>query len=244
MINIQKYRTHYNGSRPFNVEIINSRFDKYIVKVEANDKTKYSNTFYASECFIGKSHLCKMTEFSGGHGDSFDGNSILIKIGEFQYIFICNKIYKFYTMFPIISYLSPIGNNDLPYPYAILSNGDICLLLENVILKNSSKMQEYMLNVSDDPYKYYYLNSKISNYKNINKFTIGGESYNLTYSSTPISDYERFLKFKPNADVSIHVYIENILVKIVLTKDEYVELIEDYGNFAGFEKLNSSVLHT
>ena len=60
-----------------------------------------------------------MTEYSGGYGDEFDGNSILVHISENKYVYIGSSIYSFESQAKIIRYISPVGNSDVPYPYAI-----------------------------------------------------------------------------------------------------------------------------
>lgn len=75
------------------------------------------------EIFIGTSLQNKMTDFSGGYGDKWDGNSILLRIdshnsNNFKYVHIGTRIYEFVTDDHIISYSSSVGNNAVPYAYA------------------------------------------------------------------------------------------------------------------------------
>lgn len=77
------------------------------------------------EIFIGKSSLNQMTEFSGGHGEKFDGNSVLLRVGhvgEFRYVYVGTCMFEFVTDEPIINYVSSVGNNCVPYPYAQSQN--------------------------------------------------------------------------------------------------------------------------
>jgi len=74
----------------------------------------------AKKVFIGKSPTIQMTKFSGGIGKSFDGNTILLHIGEYKYAMIAEPIKIFTTnKDEITHYISPIGNNDVPYQFAI-----------------------------------------------------------------------------------------------------------------------------
>lgn len=122
------YKIHDNFGRPFKVEI-----DKDI-KIFANDETnklilvlkKYE------EIFIGKP----------------DGNSILIKLSVHRYIYIGYIIYSFSIPDEIISYKSPIGNNDVPYPYAIGTRYTY-LMIEDIFLPNQ------MIG-TNSPYDVYY----------------------------------------------------------------------------------------
>ena len=93
--------------------------------------TKKIITYTPLEIFIGKSTQNKMTDFSGGHGDKFDGNSILLRIGsqnEYRYVFIGSEIYEFNTDEKITTYISSVGNNCVPYPYAVSENFCYCML--------------------------------------------------------------------------------------------------------------------
>ena len=62
-----------------------------------------------------------MTEFSGGYGEKWDGNSILLRIGdanEFRYVYIGCTVFEFTADEKVIKYVSSVGNNCVPYPYA------------------------------------------------------------------------------------------------------------------------------
>ena len=71
--------------------------------------------------FIGISEFNEMTEDSGGYGEQYDGNSVLIRIGnqeEFRYAFIGHELFEFTTREPIKKYVSSISNSGVPCPYA------------------------------------------------------------------------------------------------------------------------------
>ena len=61
------------------------------------------------------------------------------------------NIFEFTTKRRITQYSSPVGNNDVPYPYAIDNGGRYYLLTENC-----SIMIPYCTKAKDDPYSYYY----------------------------------------------------------------------------------------
>ena len=77
------------------------------------------------ETFIGKSHLCRMTEFSGARDDEvFNGNTIVLEIGKennkHKYVYIGgDMIASFLTNDRIYKYISNIGNNLSPCSIAI-----------------------------------------------------------------------------------------------------------------------------
>ena len=77
------------------------------------------------ETFVGKSQLCDITEFSGAEDkEVFDGNTILLKIGEekikHRYVYIGgDMVCSFLTNDRIYKYISNVGNNLTPCSIAI-----------------------------------------------------------------------------------------------------------------------------
>ena len=131
-IGYKTYFTHYNGGRPYLVYIkkndvnIYSSLDNIDASLCSNNdnenKWVYVNFvqhFTAKKVFIGESPLIRMTNYSGGHGKQYDGNTILIYMGSNNYIRISNIIEKIYINDEIEKYYSFIGNSDVPYPMAI-----------------------------------------------------------------------------------------------------------------------------
>ena len=122
------YFIHDNYTRPFVVFINKNKVDVYKQSKETYDEKPDVNTydklvksFNASKIFIGKSPKIAMTKFSGGYGKKYDGNTILLHLKQNDYVLISgiglqnfklknDKIVKFY---------SPLGNNDVPYPFAL-----------------------------------------------------------------------------------------------------------------------------
>lgn len=133
------YYIHDNGGRPFKVIITGHTAEVYKLVDISSKNYKLSKTFDFTESFIG-----------------VDGNSILLKVKSQDkdlnsYIFIGHEIFSFSIKDNILSYKSPIGNNDVPYPYAI-SKDNVYLMLESVIL--DKKKLEFA--TIEDPYQYYY----------------------------------------------------------------------------------------
>ena len=66
--------------------------------------------------FIGRSKVCKMTEFSEpSYSSDFDGNTILLECGDNKYIYIFGlEIFEFKTIDKIMDYMSFMGNNMSP----------------------------------------------------------------------------------------------------------------------------------
>ena len=237
MTHIQTYFIHDNGDRPFKV-LINDN----IVKVY--DNTSHILTFFPNKIFIGESKLNPKTKFSGGHGDEFLGNSILLEIDAdedgYEYEFIGQSIFSFHTIGKIVTYESPVGNNDVPYPYAIDEFGNVFLLIEDIVLIDNEQIREIIQN-EKDPYDYYYslemitassyLEPIIENFEGITKYYIDDEEYTLTYNEP--EEYEKILI---RCDGQ-HMYIFQNGLKIELTKEMYISLMERFRQLIKVEKL-------
>jgi hypothetical protein len=158
------YYTHDNGVRSYKVEIHNDKNVLNVFDNIENSKT-YKKKVYStkySNIWIGKSPKIEMTIYSGGYGKKFDGNSILVEIGNLEYVFIGEKILSFKSISPIKKYISPVGNNDVSYPYAIDAEGYIYLIIEDVIIHPNEKTDN-LFEKSDEPYSVYYKIQNISN---------------------------------------------------------------------------------
>ena len=126
------YFIHENGGRPYLVYIKNKNVAIYKlpnINIDYelfnrdDNKNKWMYTelvkkYKVTTIFIGKSPKIRMTEFSGGHGKEFDGNSILLMLKPKKYVFIGEIINEFTINDKIEQYYSPVGNNDVPYPMA------------------------------------------------------------------------------------------------------------------------------
>lgn len=251
--NLTEYFTHANGARPYKVTINNNHVNVY--KSTNEDDENYNCLVLditPQQIFIGKSIKNKMTEFSGGYGDEFDGNSILLKVNDTTSIYVGEKIMLFHTLNPIVSYHSPVGNNDVPYPWAVDSENNHYLIIEEVIVKSSPVLEQYFAN-EKEPYSYYYdanlitedlgCNRKplFANEFNITKFYIGKESYTLRYCPDPSKDYDRV-----TSDLGAHIYVrDKANNKYEVTKQKYIEIMGNFGNQIGvIPMLNSLVLDT
>ncbi len=242
----KKYFTHDNGYRPYLVYVGKNEIFIYEHNEKNNDDITYTQ-FVAeyknvTKIFIGKSPLNKMTKFSNGYGKKFDGNSVLVELRKHTYIYIGEKIYKFITTNPITKYISPVGNNDDPYPYAVDSNNNYYLMLNTAII--TSIPSKY----KSDPYEYYLTlilmtpdeaftpahEPLIKNYDDIKEFYIGTGKYTLTYSPTPDNEYDRLKKtFKKN------LYIKKLdNKKYKLTKPSFITLMNNFGKVINVNKLN------
>ncbi len=160
----KNYLIHDNGGRPFRVEVnpsenmvnvfINYKFDEYEKKF---NKKVFSSKY--QKIWIGKSPETEMTLFSGGHGSKFDGNTILLEKSNNSCVFIGDNIFSFKTKGPITEYVSPVGNNDVPYPYAIDQTGTVYLMIENITITPTSATSKTMSKkiYIENPYLFYYM---------------------------------------------------------------------------------------
>lgn len=242
----QTFYIHDNGGRPFKITIKDKTVTIYkFIEPEStqsnNDTAKYTEkpilTYKVQNYFIGISPKCKMTLFSGGYGPKFDGNSILLHINDNNYIYIGEKIYSFTSNAKIVKYISPVGNSDVPYPYAIDSENRVYLIVENVILG------EYNSDKYDDPYSQYYSEYRFTKYKGIQGFKLCNEFWDAKYNPFPEIEYDRLVSLdsfgcKNNRKMQIQI---NGKMKI-LTKFEYVKLIEEFGQYMKYSPLISKTI--
>lgn len=166
----KSYLIHDNGGRPFKV-VIKGR--KAFISVIQDYPTKNSSDVYLPivRRTLGPLEFSFIKEFIGL--DNYDkirigqkitgyrptlrsktkGNSILFQVKSDKsnlkkYIYVGSEIYSFYTNELIDKYYSPIGNNDVPYPYAVSKN-NVYLMTEKKVL---NKEKVYL----PDPYEQYY----------------------------------------------------------------------------------------
>lgn len=149
-----KYYIHDNGGRPFEV-IVSGK--KLIVRKMNYDDEKYEKIVLKLskfiKLFVGKCSTsapeCKRNV------KYFDGNSLLIHVTGKQYIFIGAMIIQFTTLDHIKHYNSPIGDNDVPYPFAVGDEYTYLLGFENVVVPNKNIIGD-MVNDAFYPYTLYY----------------------------------------------------------------------------------------
>jgi hypothetical protein len=112
-----EFLIHDNGGRPFKVVANTKEIIVYKCDYDNNkDKCNYDKVCARFTKFVGY--------WTGFDSSSYamHGNSILIKISNNEYVFIGWDIYSFKTTDVIEDYISPVGNNDVPYPVAYATN--------------------------------------------------------------------------------------------------------------------------
>lgn len=235
---IKTYYIHDNGGRPFKVIVDNN---KKIATIFINTDYKgiYDHFIDLSfkKIFIGNSPSIEMTKFSAGYGKQFNGNSILLHINDNKYMYIGDTIYKFKTKNKIVKYVSPVGNNDVPYPYAIDDKQNYYLMIEHVIITNSyNELSDY-----EEPYEYYYNMNHIDKqaFNNINVFFIGNKKYNFPYYPKPEENYKRLKNWNEG---SLYIKYKNDNKKHKLTEKKYVKIINDFGKLMNFKPLSYTII--
>ncbi len=193
-----------------------------------SDYTKLIAEFTPVNVFVGISPLNDMTEYSAGHGLKFEGNSILLHLGFNKYVFIGPTIFSFSTNHEIINFMSPVGNNDVSYPYAIDSQGDYYLLIEDAVIRVDDPEK------LDDPYIYYYDKLvQINDNLGIEHIEINEEIYGFDSHPNPSKKYDDLAQ-----RIGSPIYIKyKDQEKRIISKEEYVEILTQYNNSIGLSSL-------
>lgn len=110
------YEIHDNGGRPFVVDIYPHRVVVIRLDVHHNREEVVWESSY-EKIWLGDNLLSLPRYVEKGTGK---GNTILVQVHPRTYVFIGSEVYRFSLQEDaIVDYYSPIGNNDVPYPYAI-----------------------------------------------------------------------------------------------------------------------------
>jgi hypothetical protein len=221
-----EYKILNNGGYSFKVK---TEDDKVLIYNYSTNELVYT-AHHVKKVFMGNSPLCKMTEYSGGFGEEYDGNSVILHMDHDTYIYVGSSIFSFVSYNKIKKYVSPVGNSAVPYPYAIDKYNYYYLMLEDIVMKIPTQYK-------DDPYDYYYSICEIDKMDdNIQKAYInnkewieenGGNRVILRYAQFAEKDYERLENmFTDDLDFGI-IYKDGTNMKF--TKESYVEFMEDYA---------------
>lgn len=157
----RSYITHDNGGSPFKVFVDKNEVIVFVWDMELQDqisecyrksprklRSKMSEHAYtkkvwqtkkAEEVFIGGTPKQKFSL----------GNSVLVQLAGQRFVFIGDRIFSFKADEKIESYFSPIGNSDVPYPWAV-GKDNVYLIGEELRVANSQ------LGKTKDPYEYFY----------------------------------------------------------------------------------------
>ncbi len=137
------------GDSKYKVEVFKT---KIIITDLESPKTYEINQY--KKVFIGKN-----SKKYGPYDKPYTGSSILVEIAHLEYIYICDRVFKFKTKEPINKFVSTMGNGFCVYPFA-LTEHYAYLVIENVYIKRD---------FGDlDPYEVYYDFKKVWNRKSFN----------------------------------------------------------------------------
>lgn len=255
---IKEYHIQNNGGIPYKVtcEEINNKYTVNIYEIihrdssdEENDDVMFRNdpiyTYYPQKVFIGSSPKIDMTEFSGAYGSEWDGNTILLHMESNKYIFIYRNISSFESIGIITSFVSPVSDNTIPFPYAIDEYNNYYLLDKNVIIK-SLNLDRY-----DDPYTYYYDYMLLTDdhtcipqkkckkiFKNIVTFLCNNEISTLFYNPFPEKKNTYFFDNKDRLSI---VDINNNTLQF--SWNDYISLMNEVAITYNFIPLWLNVIH-
>lgn len=260
------FYTHDNGSKPFRVVINGNRVRVYKRIRTTTCDSKVIVDMVSPEIFIGKSPLIPMTEFSGAHGKKFDGNSFLLRTNTpLEYMYIGERIFTFRSLDHISEYVSPVGNSDVPYPYAVDHSGNYYLVIEKVtLLARSSLADTIRKSFENNPYIYYYRASLLTpdlayvppeqpldfKFDNPVEWRIGNQKYTMRYHTDPDEHFDWVTSILENDDntqvpqvpqvqgrLEMSILLSDKKTVKILNKTDYAELIHNYGKLAGFQPL-------
>ena len=231
------YYIHDNSDRSFMVKITPETILVYKIDIDRTI-TELSFSYYNyKRVFIGKNteyvddwKKSKLKHPTKRWYYKTKGNTILIQLDDFTYVYIGGKyIYSFCTDIAdeIIDYKSPIGNSDVPYPYAIGKN--------NIYLMTEFKFINKFKNIdSEDPYdNYYKITRKLTLEKYISeqhKLKDKGKPYNNLLIDNDDDDFS--INKDPNGNILYDKYYYHIIQKynIEPINDIYIKKYQDYND--------------
>jgi hypothetical protein len=159
---IHRYIIHDNGGRPYSVEDDGS---KAIVSYrhydfDRGDYLPPEELFQQpyEKLFVGDKPAWQVPE---NWDEGFEGNTILLKLEGGTYMYIGETIYTFKTLDGdvIHTYFSEVGNNDVPYPFAI-GEKYVYFLMDY----HEAVPKDYF-DLKKDVYEQYYLDDRIHDCK-------------------------------------------------------------------------------
>lgn len=147
------YDIHDNGGRPFKVIITNDGIQIYTYL--NHDQPEYNILLHTFPEFLG---------YWSGYDSSYihpkctepsHGNSLLIQISKTKYVYIGDNIYSFETDDIILDYISPVGNNDVPYPIAY-GKDNIYFMLDKQFIKRVDLHSPITVSGAEDLYSEFF----------------------------------------------------------------------------------------
>lgn len=230
------YYTHWNGGRPFQVEVSGHRLT---ARTESYDGARdYITEVFSSDfqnIWIGDSE----EEFACNIG-----NSILVQIDGLNYVWIGKILLRFKALDLITEFHSPIRGSDVPYPWARDQLQNTYLLDDFVVLpKNNTMLLDY-----PDPHHWFYDQALITtdygyltprhplhgNILDMSIFKINGKRYTCNWTINPIKQYKRMVTISKCNKISIE---DSNGEEHDLSLEDYVKLMEDWMAARNWKKM-------
>lgn len=257
MAETENYYIYDGKKKPFKVLITLN-----VVKIYRNiinDDVKFEKypfkTFITENIFIGKSIYGKITIDSGNYGSNYNGNTLLLHLGANTYVYIGSEIYIFdsHNDLLITKYHSPIGKNNIPYPYAIDCENNIYLLKEGVIILNT-KLNKMEIAQYENPYTFYNAYRLITN-NILEEPPLYPKKHNLQILEYYENSKKETLWYHPNAeehyesiknndnwlykiifDKPIYIITQKG-IKLKISKKDYINIMENFAKYRSFIKI-------
>jgi len=252
---VEVYETHDNGARPFTVTI-NRKLKQ--VKVEMQEEQYFF-------CNVNNIQLMDVktpkvfdydTMMLGIHTTPSKKqiiNTVLFNLADdtCTYVFVGNCCISFVPHAPIVSYVSPIGNSDVPYPYARDEAGYTYLLIEDVCYGPSEILTDWSKEHDVEDYDFYYNVRNISNqlnyifssnttkahayshhyieYQHLQYWVLKNskneevETFSIQFTLHPERQYERLVTPEPRTLYLKTTTPDSALIQV--TKDQYVSFM-------------------
>ena len=171
------YTIHDNGGIPFIVEVKDEMVSVYFAGPREYDEERDQ---YVEEYMPVKEQLIIETPYKKlwvgdndldldhyEEGDIYAGNSILVQLHDSTYMYIGSEIYKFCTEEGdhINMFFSPIGRNDVPYPYAIGDRMAYFMLDRKAVSVDT-------IDVNGDAYRQFYEIDESEEHEDIHDFKL------------------------------------------------------------------------
>lgn len=121
------YFIHDNGGRPFKVVVTRTRLSVFPLLRYEEETRKWSYHtapvisfgMRGKKLFVPKQHPRTPSHYVSAQSRFGKGNSLLVRLAPHIYLYIGTEVYVFYAEDTIQEYYSPIGNSDVPYPWAV-----------------------------------------------------------------------------------------------------------------------------
>eukprot|EP00439_Symbiodinium_sp_Y106_P062283 s588_g9.t1 len=162
------------------------------------------------DVFIGRSELEDLTWGSLGFGPQLDGNAMLLKRREKEYIFVGKDMFGFRTMSDIVKFASPVGLSSVPYTFAVDEHGRHYLFLEKVILDTVPESEKERLGPSQ-PYCHLYHDIKYDKCK----FQLRYGRFAITYMLPSMMPHQHNPKYQKIVNGKVEVISRDSFEKLL-----------------------------